>query len=795
SYWYRNLRHTVRFEDTVKLLTGKGFGTFVESSAHPVLVMGVQETADVTAVGSLRRDEGGLERFLTSAAELFVHGTHVDWAAVFEGTGARQVDLPTYPFQHQHYWLEPTTRSAAVEPTGIDSWRYRITWQGLGGDAPGALSGRWLLVVPQGVEPGTADEAEAALAGAGAQVERLVIDPAATGREELTALLTTHTHLAADADSAADAAHTASAADAAHDGLTGILSLLGVDERPHPAHFGLPLAMAGTTVLAQAVVDSGTRARLWALTRGAVAVSPGERPSAAGAQVWGLGRGVALEHPTVWGGLVDLPADPDARAWQRVVAALAGQRGRDGEDQVAVRASGTYGRRLVPAGSAPVRRAYTPRGTVLVTGGTGALGAQVARWAARGGAAHLVLAGRRGPDAPGAADLAAELRALGAEVTLAACDVADRDALAALLTEHPPTAVFHTAGVPHSETFLDTGLGSLAEVYGGKVAGALHLDELTRSLDLEAFVLYASGAGVWGSGGQSAYGAANAALDALAERRRAEGLAATSVAWGLWGGGGMGEGAGEEFLGSRGLRTMDPASAVEALGAALDRDDVCVALADLDWPLFAKAYCALRPSALISRLPGVREALARTDAGTDREQAGNALAARLADVDPAERYEIVLAEVCGGVAAVLGHGGPQDVDPEEAFSTLGFSSLTASEFAARLGRATGRRLPPTLVFDHPTASALAGHLAALLAPAPDEDPARGTDPEEAGIRAVLATLPLPVLREAGLLDTLLALATPERFSGTARFTEPGGGADIDALDDEALVELALRDAA
>ncbi|MFK0063895.1 type I polyketide synthase [Streptomyces werraensis] len=766
GYWYRNLRHTVRFEETVRLLTSKGFGTFVESSAHPVLTMGVQETADVTAVGSLRRDEGGLARFLTSAAELFVHGTPVDWAPLFDGTGARHVDLPTYPFQHQHYWLVPGTRSDAGRATGTDAWRYRVTWQGLGsaGDVAGSLGGRWLVVVPGGVGSGVADEAVAVLSGAGAAVERLVVDPVSVGRAELAERL------------------------AAHGDLTGILSLLGLDERAHPRDHGLPLAVSGTTALAQAAVDSGTAAALWALTQGAVAVSPAERPSPAGAQVWGLGRGIALEHPRLWGGLVDLPAEPDARAWQRVVAALAG---RDDEDQIAVRASGTYGRRLAPDATAPVRRAYTPRGTVLVTGGTGALGGHVARWLAAAGAGHLVLTGRRGPDAPGAGELAAELRALGAEVTVAACDVADRDALAALLAEHPPTAVFHTAGVPHSEAFLDTGLDSLADVYGGKVAGALHLDQLTRSLELDAFVLYASGAGVWGSGGQSAYGAANAALDALAERRRAQGLPATSVAWGLWGGGGMGEGAGEEFLGSRGLRTMDPAMAVRALADALDRDDVCVALADLDWPLFARSYCALRPSPLIGRLPGVREALGRDDDGGEPAALGPV--AHLADVDPAERYETVLAEVCGGVAAVLGHTGPEDVDPDQAFSALGFSSLTASEFAARLGRATGRKLPPTLVFDHPTASALAEYLVGLLAP--DEDQPGAADPEEAAVRAALAGVPLPVLREAGLLDTLLALASPERFSGATRFTEPDGGADIDALDDEALIELALRDAA
>ncbi|MEU6571993.1 type I polyketide synthase, partial [Streptomyces parvulus] len=158
GYWYRNLRHTVRFEETVRLLASKGFGTFVESSAHPVLTMGVQETADVTAVGSLRRDEGGLVRFLTSAAELFVHGTSVDWASLFEGTGAQRVDLPTYPFQRRHYWLEPGTRSQSVRPAaGTDAWRYRVSWQGLAGDAGGALGGRWLVVVPEGVESAGAE--------------------------------------------------------------------------------------------------------------------------------------------------------------------------------------------------------------------------------------------------------------------------------------------------------------------------------------------------------------------------------------------------------------------------------------------------------------------------------------------------------------------------------------------------------------------------------------------------------------------------------------------------------------
>ncbi|GHB76161.1 hypothetical protein GCM10010347_53350 [Streptomyces cirratus] len=799
AYWYRNLRQPVRFEETIRSLVAKGFGTFVESSAHPVLTMGIQETADVLAGGSLRRDEGGLERFLISAAELFVRGVDVDWAALFEGTGARLVDLPTYPFQRAHYWLEPSAPATTpAAPAGVDSWRYRPTWKGLAGGSATRLDGRWLLVVPQGLDPDLVEAAEAALTRHGARTERLAIDPATATRTALS------TRLAAHRD----------------DAPTGILSLLGADERAHPDHPDLPLAAVGTTLLAQAAADAELTARLWAVTRGAVAVSPGELPRSSGAQVWGLGRGIALEQPRLWGGLVDLPEDPGPRDWDRLAAALART---DAEDQMAVRPAGTYGRRLVTAGTAPVRREYAPRGTVLVTGGTGALGAHVARWLAGAGAAHLVLTGRRGPDAPGALELAAELRALGADVTLAACDVSDRTALDALLEAHPPTAVFHTAGVPHSAAFLDTGVESFAEVYAGKVAGARHLDELTRArgLVLDAFVLYSSGAGTWGSGGQSAYGAANAALDALAEQRRARGLAATSVAWGLWGGGGMGEGAGEEFLSSRGLRAMDPVLAVRALGRALDREDVCVALADMDWPLFAKGFTAFRPSPLIAELPGVREA---TGADQPDAPADDGLTARLAAAGPAEGYEIALDAVRRAVAAVLGHAGPEDVDPEGAFKDIGFSSLTAGEFAGRLSTATGRKLPPTLVFDYPTASAVAAHLVELLTPAAPGPHAAG-DPEETRIRAALAALPLSALRESGLLPALLALAPggapahgapasplqqrsgggafdglrahtkADTRAGTDTATDADEVAHIDDLDGDALIELALRDAA
>ncbi|WP_208766442.1 beta-ketoacyl reductase, partial [Streptomyces chryseus] len=747
---------------------------------------GTRSSAEnAVVVGTLRRDEGGLHRLWTSMAEAFVQGVDVDWKAAYtsHGLATRRVDLPTYPFQRTHYWLETAPRGpgrvrGSVEPSGIDAWRYQVVWKGLSAPEVPRLSGRWLLVLPEGTEgakgsegtaPGLATDLTNALRDHGATVSPLVVDPVALGRDGLAARLSGT--------------------------WDGILSLLPMDERPHPGHPVLDRATVGTVLLAQAASDAGRGARLWTVTRRAVAVTAGERPSTAGAQVWGVGRGIALELPALWGGLVDLPDAPDARCLRQLVRTLAAA---GAEDQVAVRASGTYGRRLTAAGGAAgAGRAYTPRGTVLVTGGTGALGGHVSRWLAANGAAHLVLTGRRGMDAPGAAALAAELEESGARVTVAACDVADREALAALLDEYPPTAVFHTAGVPHSGAFLGLRTDGMADVYGGKVAGARHLDELTRERDLDAFVLYTSGAGVWGSGGQAAYGAANAALDALAECRRADGLPATAIAWGLWGGGGMGEGEGAEFLSERGLRVMDPERAVQALGAALERDDTCVAVADLDLPRFARSFTAFRPSPLIGALRGTGEAGKRDEDG-EESTGGQRFLARFTASGPVERQELLLDVVRRQVAVVLGYAGAVEVPADQAFRDLGFSSLTAVEVATRLGREVGAKLPPTLVFDHPTAESVADHLTELLEARALAGESRS---EEARIRTALASLPLDSLREAGLLDPVLALAAAHA-SGSLQTGEPAPALDgrtgsdqprdiIDELDDDALIALAL----
>ncbi|UOZ02692.1 type I polyketide synthase [Amycolatopsis sp. WQ 127309] len=729
EYWVRHVREAVRFADGMRTLTAKGVTTFLELGPDGVLSALGRESAGPDAVFAavLRAGRPEPGSALAALAAVHVHGVAVNWPVLFEG--ARRVELPTYPFQREHYWIEPSssTPAATTEDSGfwqavesgdpaalaatidpgnadlasslgevlpalaswrdrrreestVDGWRYRISWTPKP-TATAELSGTWLVVGPPG--PLT-DSAVEALATHGARV-RWIADAS-----ELPGNL-------------ADASDLAS--DLADEPLAGVLSLLALDETPDPTHPGLTTGLTATIELIQAL---GMTAPIWLATSGAVATGRADRAvSPAQAQVWGLGRVLGLEEPGRWGGLVDLPAELDARAGARLAAVLADA----GEDQVAVRASGVFARRLVRAPATPVR-SWAPRGTVLITGGTGALGAQVARRLAATGAERLVLTGRRGLDAPGAAELRDELTALGADVVVAACDVADRDALAALLAEHPVTSVFHAAGATGSAPLHETSLTAFAELLRAKVLGAAHLDELVG--DVDAFVLFSSIAGVWGSGGQAAYAAANAHLDALAEQRRSRGLTATAIAWGPWAGGGMVEGDGEQQLRRRGLPPMATEPALAALAGALDGDETTVTVADVTWAAFAPGFAAARPRPLLDELPEAVAALtggpARTESG-----AGAELRARLA-AQPSEKDALgVLAGIVrAGVAAVLGFTSVADVRDDRPLADLGFDSLTAVELRDLLATETGLNLPASLVFDRPTPELLAAHLHAEL---------------------------------------------------------------------------------
>ncbi len=577
--------------------------------------------------------------------------------------------------------------------------------------------------------------------------------------------------------------------------------------------------------------------RLVLLTCGAVAAGHEEDvPDLAVAPVWGLVRSAQSEHP---GRFVLVDTDGEAVSWSALPAALA----RD-EPQLAVRggevsvprlarvARAEPGRESVPATDSdaieplvgdsfvmdrsvedsdaadpPAREgapvtvsdstdssagrppALDPQGTVLITGGTGGLGVLIARHLVEQGVRSLLLASRRGAQAEGALELQAELAQRGAEVVLAACDVADRSQLQSLLALVP--AERPLCGVVHAAVALDDGvLDSLTperldRALGSKVDAAWHLHELTEHLHLSMFVLFSSVAGLFGTPGQASYAAGNAFLDALAAHRRAHGKVASSLAWGLWeqiGGVALAQLSTPDRtrLARSGLAPLTAEEGLELFDLARGLDEALTVPARLD---AAVLRGLARAGALPPLLRGLVRAPVRGVSGSARE----ALARRLRDAPEGERGRVALDGVRGEVATVLGYTSPRAIDPRRALKELGFDSLTAVELRNRLNAATGLRLPATLIFDCPTAAALAERL--LLELFPDTAPEAELEPGEAEVRRALSSIPLGRLRGAGLLEALLELAGGEQEAAQPAGEDPTDA--IDAMDLESLVAMTL----
>ncbi|MFI7431922.1 type I polyketide synthase [Micromonospora haikouensis] len=770
DYWYDNLRQTVQFDAAVRVAVAAGHTTFVEISPHPVLTMPVTAILDDAGVtghtlGSLRRGDDDPTRLLTNLATAHAIGLPVDLTKVL--AEAEVVPLPTYAFDHQRFWLDgsggvdlETLLQGAVNPddasfwaavergdltalaeavatddapayealdalgpalplltswrrkrrrqSDIDSWRYQDTWKPLTGIANRGISGTWVVVLPTGdiVEPWQ-DACVEAITAAGATVVAVPVSTTDADRDLLGKLLREAL--------VASGGGTDEPAD-----VTGVVSLLAFDELVHPLHPSVPGGFAATVALFQALGDVGLRAPMWAVTSGAASVGRADLlRSPVQALVWGFGRVAALEHPQRWGGLVDLPEAVDERCAGLLVAALTAA---GDEDQIAVRPGGLLARRLtrVPLGDSQPATPWEPYGTALVTGGTGALGGHAARWLARSGVQNIVVASRRGMNAPGAQQLVDDLTALGAQASVVECDAADRDALAALIesipAEYPLTTVVHASAVLDDAMINDIRLDQIERVLQAKVDVAYHLHELTLDLDLSAFVMFSSFAGSVASSGVGNYAPSNAFLDALAQHRRGLGLPATSIAWGAWAGGGMADGPLGELLHRHGVPEMAPDAAIAALHQAVDHGEAFLTIADIAWERFSVAFTATRPGPLISDLPDVRRLQATERIATVETGDGpDSLQERLAGLPAADRLAVLLGLVRGQVAAVLNYPSAESVDEHRAFRELGFDSVTAVELRNRLGSATGVALPVTLVFDYPTPTTLAEYLFAEVA--------------------------------------------------------------------------------
>ena len=748
AYWVGQVRGAVRFADAVTAMYASDARTFLEIGPGGVLsgmatetLESIPEAASTTIVASLHGADEPLA-LTTALARLHVHGTAIDWKTYFDnvhGTGLEHVDLPTYAFQHEQYWLANAKVPAdqtfdpmearfwdaveqddlaalrtmlaesgtALDPeapfgevlTSLSSWhthnrrlretgsaRHHLAWRPY---VPAAIrgTGDWLLLATQNPESlGLAERCATGLRDAGAEAIVIGVAPGASldtlVTEGFSGLAKQPTH---------------------------VVSMLCIDQPGEElGEIQLP-GIAETTALLDALNRLGFEGRMWNLTCEAVAASPAERTPDRwqAACLWGFGAVTAIEQPRLWGGMIDVPRRQDERVIELLCRTLMSA---DGEDQITIRAGGGLVRRLVPASDGAARKAWRPRGTVLIAGDAGPHSTHVAGWLARNGADHLlVVSASDGVETERRlSEVQAELVGTTARLSGVACDLTDRAAVEKLIdsigAQAPLTAVIFGSdpGAPKPDSALDA--REFAAEVRAQTLAAWHLHELTGHLAMDAFVLSSSMAGVVGGSGQAVEAAVGACLQAISALRVERGLAASCIAWGALGA--VGQGSHPELAG-HGMTPIDPDRATVLMQTAVEHGAPLEVIADVDWTTFAASYTAQRPGRLIAEL--VPEQLAGEDAA-DTGATADRLRSELADAAEPARLRMLRDLVRTEAAITLGHTEARAIEADRSFTEVGFDSLMAVRLRDRLSRATGLTVPSTLVFDYPTPVAVAGFL-------------------------------------------------------------------------------------
>ncbi|WP_276575477.1 SDR family NAD(P)-dependent oxidoreductase, partial [Bradyrhizobium monzae] len=750
DYWVRQVRKPVRFLDGVHVLEAEGVRASLELGPDGILTglaAGcLSEGSPMQVVATQRRGRDGSEALLAALGTLHVHGVHVDWAKAL-GASAHQpvASLPTYAFQRQRYWVEAekphqaeakngvdarfweAVQSGSMErveqllqlPEGgqrehlsallpalnnwyahteaestVDGWCYEDQWQRMTASISSApTDGACWLVRGQWFDVAHLERLQEALRVQGTIVECLTVNEA-TAR------------LRADADSA-DAPLPRAVVYLAET-LPPRSSV--AEQKPWLR------ATSDAVMLAQSISQrqDASTTRLWLCTPHALRIRDDDAPAAPYLQaLWGLGRTLSLELPSSFGGLADFGPADDVTL-RRIAATFLSAETAGGE--FALRGQHLWTRKLHHApsrtGSKPATK-WDPQGTILITGGTGALGSFLSHWLADRGAQHLILTSRRGEQAPGAADLVVALADKGCRAEVRACDVGDSAAVDALVRELTSSDagrpalrhIFHLAGdvidVPLNELTPE----AIEKEQGAKLGGAWALhDSVQRwGSELASFVLYGSAAGFLGNYGQSAYSAANAGLTGLVHLRRSRGLPATIIHWGAWADVGMAANPNAEaLLRRRGGSFMKPELCLLGLERALDDGRAELAVFDVDWARTSELAGRFNP--LLSELPEMQAA--RTSGADNVNGHAHNLRTELQKLTVRERRSRVLSLVRDLVAVVLGINEPQSLATEVGFAELGLDSLMAVEVRNRLAKQTGLSVPATLAFDHPNLKAV-----------------------------------------------------------------------------------------
>ncbi|MBX7449233.1 SDR family NAD(P)-dependent oxidoreductase [Mycolicibacterium sp. 3033] len=742
AYWRRHARQPVQFAASIRTLAEMNCKVLVEIGPRPVLTAAALSAWPDPAtaprvIASLRPTTADRRQITEALADAYVLGLQPDFTAVSPAT-ARILDLPTYPFEHRRYWFrdqnepleapkERGVRTAAVglledgridelatllgspaddpqtrdilsklaaqhnqqrDAQSITDARYEIRWEPAAPAGPDTGDSSWLLV---------GEETEA-------------IRP-------LTDLLTARGHrhriVGLPVSDAEEAAFTDTVRAAADDPALRILHVAALGDRVTSTQSLLRMQhdlLPGTRRMFRAAAAADVRAPVWILTRGAQHVAAGDVVAPDQSCLWGFGRAAALEAPQLWGGLADLGAGT-TEEWSALIDQIGTTGGAPREDQLAVRADTVQVPRLTRRIGQPDPEALPIRSeaTYLVSGGLGSIGLEIATYLAAHGAGHLLLTSRRAPSEAVSARIAALADQHGCRIEVATADVADAHGVAKLLATHadrPPLAgIVHAAGEIGASPMSAQDDAEIDRVFSGKVWGAWYLSEAARDLRLDFFISTSSIASVWGSFGQTAYGAANAFLDGLSWSLRDRGVAATAVNFGPWASAGMADAQARARLEERGVATLSPADALAGLADAVAGGQAQAVVARVDWSRFLPLYEQTGRRGFLAELDReVPQQVSSVAAGGTTD-----LVKRLTDAPVQQRRRLLIGYLRDAVAEVT-RVDVDEIREDAGFFDIGMDSLMAVELRRRIETVVGRQIPATLAMDHPRIDAVADYL-------------------------------------------------------------------------------------
>ena len=762
----------MQFAKSMETLAQQGYKIYVEIGCQPILLgMGRRcrnsERLDKTVwLPSLRRKKSDWQQMLSSLSQLYLQGAKIDWTAFAKDYAYKTVALPTYPFQRQRYWVNATQNSHSQESSSISSDLVKL----LGNNpqqlaqqiaARNTLTAEETKILPKLLQiiGEFQQQASASISKWLYKVEwQLQTDICAgkaqkqdgltwlifadrTGVGQSLAQLQQQNCIlvrAGDSYQAGDDGSWTINPNRPEDfkrllqeipvSNFNVLHLWSLDTPP-AAELNLDrlaasqmLGCGSTLHLLQALSQEASSAKLWLVTKEAVSVNNSNLSGIGQAPLWGLGKVISLEHPELWGGIIDLGADIASESAAQILTEITVGR----EDWVALRKEQRYLARLVHSELAfnhpktvkgdeentissnreiisHEKMSIQPDATYLITGGLGALGLKVARWLVEQGAKNIVLTSRSAATEK-KAEILEQIKSTGANLTVEQADVSCEREMKLLLENiqslSPLKGIFHAAGILDDRLLLEQDWESFERVMAAKVKGAWLLHSLTSQLPLDHFVLFSSAASLLGSPAQGNYAAANSFLDALAHYRQAQQLPGLSINWGPWSQSGMAANLAQSDrtrMEARGMKSIPPELGMKALGSLLGQNVAQVGVLPIEWSKFLQQF----PK---DNIPSFLESFAVSQPQSSEEK--ESFLQQLSTAAVSDRQNLLVARIRSQIGLIMGLDAA-DIDTRIGFTDLGMDSLMAMELRNYLQNILERSIPASLVFDYPNVEALA----------------------------------------------------------------------------------------